>query len=742
MTERENMSSVVWATQSEEGMKVAIPEELAGSGGKYQLWWIPGEGLPEPVNPEPTPDPAAIPDPEYGDRGPGEYVLVVFARSGEPQTIVNLSPGGPEDPVDLGAYLASLRAWEAIAPQEPDERHCLREPQRTHLTSPHGYVTEVRTSYSLTRTPEEIITFHPNVEGLWPGALVSGQTAVNGLLREIGITADKRKPLRITIDNLATKPSELVEKPDTGKVTDAIKEMVRDVSGGYRNQVFTSREAFSDEEIALNFGFSASYAGFTGGTKVSASRKETMNTVVAYLKETAFTASCDTNRLPNDWMNEAFTYRVLEDLKNAGRIGVENPPLVVSSVTYGRILMFTFTSSENITDITAALNFGYNSSIHVDAELELKYKKIIREAQITLISVGGSAKAVHDLLQSRALPDYFKELPSLADYAPMGFVLKTLDTNIPARMSETTAFDEIRYEPAVFDLKLEILGLAQEVTRNYWLKLDGKRGDISHDGTIFPPPTSRHRYAGDGTGAPFRIELFLNRSGTDFHMGDAEFSPDLRRIANQKEYTTEEDVPFAFRSKSLSLKLRLRVTNLAYGNGGGGGARKTDLEKFADLMKRLSATGDPEGFAAVYDSALDFIVYESRVSTANATIMSRQLRDTAYDVWARATKNKAMYHQKIALAHAERYGSDAFAKEFMAGATPADRRDHGLHVLGDLYGLEAATTSGDCTPAVDRVRTGVRAAGLPDDAVRVVTPSAVCHIGGSGLTAVLVIGSH
>ncbi|MGW1283123.1 thiol-activated cytolysin family protein [Streptomyces sp. NPDC002586] len=722
--------------------------DTAASGAqsnKYQLWWIPGEGLPEPVDSQPGTDSALDPattGPEYDDRGPGEYVRVAFTRSGVPERIESVSPGPPEDPVDLGAYLASLRAWDAIAPQQPDEQSRTCEPQHTHLTSPRGYVTEVRTSYSLTRTPEEIITFHPNVEGLWPGALVSGQTAVNGLLREIGITADKRRPVRITIDNLATKPSQLVENPDTGTVTDAIKSMVQDVSGGYRSQVFTSREAFSDEEIALNFGFSASYGGFTGGTKVSASRRETMNTVVAYLKETAFTASCDTNRLPNDWMNDAFTYRVLEDLKKAGRIGVENPPLVVSSVTYGRILMFTFTSSESITDITAALNFGYNSAIKVDAELELKYKKIIREAQISLVSVGGSAKAVHELLQTRSLPDYFKELPSLADYAPMGFVLKTLDTNIPARMSETTAYDEIRYEPAVFDLKLEILGLTEQMTRNYWLKLDGKRGDISHDGSIFPPPTSRHRYAGDGTGDPFCIELFLNRSGTDFHMGDAALRPELHRIANQKEYTSEEDVPFAFRSKPLSLKMRLRVTNMAYGNGGGARTRKTDLEKFADLMKRLSAVRDPEEFGSLYDSALDFVVYESRMSTANATIMSRQLRDTAYDVWARAVKDKLRYHQKVASAHAVQYGSDAFAKEFMAGAAPADRRDHGLHVLGDLYGLEAATTGGDCRPAVDRVKAGVKAAGLPDDAVRVVAADPVCHISGSGNTTVLVIGKH
>ncbi|UQA92051.1 thiol-activated cytolysin family protein [Streptomyces halobius] len=745
MAEHDN-GGPVWAREGDQGLRV-VPEALPATGtgrsatgtGPWELWWIPAEGLPELVS-EGSSGGGEIVDPDYGTRGPGEYVLVSFARSGDPDQVKDVLPGQPKDPVDFGDFLSTLRKWEHIAPQKPDEQRQHGKTQVTHITTDKGYVVEVRKTYSLTRTPGDIITFNPNAEGLWPGALVSGQTAKNGLLREIGITGEQRNPVRITIDNLAAKPSEVVSQPDTGTVTDAIKRMVQGVSGGHRSQVFHMREAFSDEEIALNFGFSASYSGFSSSTKIEASRKQQKNTIVAYLKESAFTASCDTNRLPNAWMNEAFTYQVLEELKKYGRIGVDNPPLVVASVTYGRILMFTFTSSESITDITAALNFGYSGAAQVDAELEAKYKKINREAEINLINIGGSAQPIHDLLQSRKLADYFNQLPSLADYSPMGFVLKTLDTNIPARMSETTTYDDIRYEPARFDLKLEILGLSEPPVRKYWLTLDGKRSYFDEDGSIFPPLEARHRFGAEGEGDPFRVELWRTWNGQDYHMGDAAYVPDLHRIADESEYTVTEELPFAFKTKTLGLKFRLRVTNLAYGNGRGGGARKTDLERFEDILKRLPGVVSREEYRAVYDQALDFIVYESQKSSANTVIMATRLRDKAYDAVANRP-DKAKYHQEVAAANEARYASDAFRKGFMAGTRPADRREHGLHVLAALYNLEAATVPGhDYTAALNHLRAGVRATDLPDGAVRVKTPSAVFVFEGEGATTVLVIG--
>ncbi|MER8105996.1 thiol-activated cytolysin family protein [Kitasatospora sp. NPDC094016] len=597
-----------WVAEGGKG-QIVVPESDVQAGGPWHLWWIPGEGLPEPVDTEAADASAAdgsgggIIDRKYGKRGPGEYVLASFSKSGELTGCKDVLPGPPKAAVDFGEYLRSLRTWQQITPQNPDKKEQLGKTQTTHLTTDKGYVSEVRKSYSLTRTPEDIITFNPNAEGLWPGALVSGQTAKNGLLREIGITGRQRTPVRITIDNLESKPSTLVANPDTGTVTDAIKGMVQGVSGGYRNLVFNMREAFSDEEIALNFGFSASYSGFSGSTKVSASRRQQKNTIVAYLRESAFTASCDTSRLPNDWMNDSFTYQDLEELKKNGRIGVENPPLVVASVTYGRILMFTFTSSESVTEMTAALNFGYSGAGgQVNAELEAKYKKINREAEISLISIGGSAKPVQELLQSRKLEKYFDAFPTLADYSPMGFVLKTLDTNVPARMSETTAYDEIRYEPAVFDLKLEILGVTEEPVRKYWLKLDGRRGDIKPDGSVYPPLEGRHRYSGEGQGDPFKIELYQLWDGIDYHMGDSYFVPDLYQIANRESYSVEQELPFEFSAKSIGLKFRLRVTNLAYGDGGGT-RRKTELGKFEDRSARAPGKGTTRSPAAASRSA-------------------------------------------------------------------------------------------------------------------------------------------
>ena len=47
---------------------------------------------------------------------------------------------------------------------------------------------------------------------------------------------------------------------------------------------------------------------------------------------------------PHDMVTDALTQEELDDLKARGKIGEENPPLYISSMTYGRVLIYKITS--------------------------------------------------------------------------------------------------------------------------------------------------------------------------------------------------------------------------------------------------------------------------------------------------------------------------------------------------------------------------------------------------------------
>jgi hypothetical protein len=125
-----------------------------------------------------------------------------------------------------------------------------------------------------------------------------------------------------------------------------------------------------------------------------------------------------------------------------GAIGPNNPPLYVSSVVYGRMMMFSLTSTASEEDIRATMRAGYESiGGEAETNLSAKQKTILEEGEIQVTSFGGDAEATLAVIRSGDWSQYFTENAPLSSAEPLSYTFRNLaGRGEIARVTETTEY--------------------------------------------------------------------------------------------------------------------------------------------------------------------------------------------------------------------------------------------------------------------------------------------------------------
>ncbi len=406
-------------------------------------------------------------------------------------------------------------------------------------------VKRTKQTYVLTKNPDEIITFNPNINACFPGSIVQSQLAVaRGYLIPAGIDDSDRADLNITVDRL-TGRRETASPPSASSVTAAIGKIVGDDTPGSSDLVYRRTEAYSSVQVALQLGISGSYGGFAASLDVEGKHEETKNTVLVYLRERAFTAFCDTST-PEALFKESFTEDKVTRLVGLEKMGPGNPPLLVNSVVYGRILVFTMTSSSSQTEINASLKASYSAFANVSAEAKAHYQQVLRNSDVSIVGKAVPPEMIKGLLEDGTLNTYFSTKPKYKEYGMIGYTLQTLD-GVPAEMSETVTYDEVVWGEDAGTVTLNITGF-EIPGQSCWSGTVTLDGEVLSFSSAHPASTSRH-FEADGSGEPFHLTDFRSPgSGAVVH-GRWEISPkELKWFTDGKDVASGryETEPFAF----------------------------------------------------------------------------------------------------------------------------------------------------------------------------------------------------
>lgn len=309
------------------------------------------------------------------------------------------------------------------------------------------------TVHNFADTPGDLLTgFGIDQTTIWPGALIQGRSHRDGAGTLLELPIRERAPISVSVSFNNDNNTRLVSDPTNASIGQALGSMIG--SAGLEGTPTASNISFSQEtysseqQAALAFGISARYFGFEANASGSVTSSVSTNIVTAQFKQEMYTAGVTQPATPAEFFSDALTPERLAVFEAAGQIGPDNPPLYVSRVGFGRMMVFSMSAKAEADEIKGALNVAYNGiGVGGSASLSAKQSSILQSSEIRISQIGGEASSAIAAIRSGNLEDYFAdEGTEVRAAAPLWFELKSLTGEV-AYVSEAGTYTETSCVP-------------------------------------------------------------------------------------------------------------------------------------------------------------------------------------------------------------------------------------------------------------------------------------------------------
>ena len=377
--------------------------------------------------------------------------LFVLNQKGEIQRAVTAqtppTPTAPDARANFNNLVLGFPSWSVYSPELPDR-----------LPSPTGAASRAvqqvssnaydctTTPYTITETPDKIVTFNPDANVLWAGALLQGKGYKLGIgsLKELPIR--QRAPLGLSINLQTANNSASVVNPTVETVQAAIGSIIENAQNKAvlpaTSVSYSKTDSYTSEQIALSLGISAKYMGSSAKATFDFKRDASQRTITAIFRETAFTVLVVAPQTPSSYLSNQFSSADLQAQIEQGNLGTDNIPVYVSSITYGRVLMFSLTSSASAQEMSATLDAMYQGgTITAEGNLSASQKRILQNSTIRVATIGGDSDNARRLIASGRLSEYFSKTNALSTYKPVSYEVRNLGDGSIAKLSETTNYN-------------------------------------------------------------------------------------------------------------------------------------------------------------------------------------------------------------------------------------------------------------------------------------------------------------
>lgn len=433
-----------------------------------------------PTAHEPEPRPATS-SPGLSRRAPRLFptffaaaVLVAAACGQDPTSgaTCETDPSLCEEPGPdtTAAYLSNLPSWQAFAQPDTTLRNELNAegdtlPIREEIIDSVlafdadgvsdvmrdvRYVCQAR-PYSISDAPEKITMFDPNRSILYAGAMIQGRSKKElGSLLPLAIA--ERRPVVVSIPDLPTGENSREVVPTQGSVESARGEMIGDaVANDLLTPTTTSFEMetyHSERSFALSANLSGSYLGFEASASGSLARSVAETTVTANFYQKMYTVVVEApveGFFGDDFDNDALAGYITD-----GLIGPDNLPVYVSEIVYGRMMMFSVTSTASESDIRSAMQASYDSFTgSASGGLNTRQQAVLENSKIAITAVGGSGDAVAAMIRSGDWSVYFDAAQSaeLSQAVPLTYTFTNVGDGSIAAVTEATEYSINECQP-------------------------------------------------------------------------------------------------------------------------------------------------------------------------------------------------------------------------------------------------------------------------------------------------------
>jgi hypothetical protein len=414
----------------------------------------------------------------------------------------------PVDPAEVNQFVNALPDW--IPPSDIEEPP-VNLGDEEELEDNQYYRCSV-VEYDLKRNFEDIIAVGANATALKPGMMVQGNGVKGGSLSTIGLA---RSPVSLSINLALDDPSRDVASPNSSTIQDAIASLQRAADDRLGNldvvpaQInFKAESAYSLQQAMLSAGLSIRYNGLVASGSVGGSLKQSSSvkrrTVLVKLMQPMYTISFadDEKAEPADFFAPDLMEADFERQRQLGTMGPGNLPCYVQSVTYGRMVVYSMTTTETTTDdeykLAVQASYGAWSG---SGSVNTRQRELVQNSTVEVQVFGGTQgqglDAIKQALKNGDFSAFLQAAPATTA-VPLSYRINDLKNRQPAVVGDATKFQISECEPvndlqftvsldsiivvdgcdAEVDFDIESWVYVQNPNQNYWL--------LHNSGTRFP----------------------------------------------------------------------------------------------------------------------------------------------------------------------------------------------------------------------------------------------------------------
>jgi thiol-activated cytolysin len=250
--------------------------------------------------------------------------------------------------------------------------------------------------YQCVDTPVEEVRQYDQLLGqlnigdvMYPGAMLRGDSVYAGRLTPITLP---RAPLAFSdsLESLAGGDhSATLDSPSLSSYRNAIGQILSQSLTGSTSARLSSEvdEVNSEKELALALGVDAS-APMVGSIKAGFNFNDSTKRSRYIVKffQLYYTVDVDPPNLPHEFFAPGVT---ADDVSAV--VSESNPPVYVSSIGYGRQVIFTFESDLAKSELEAALQFVYKGGAEISGNTSLTHQEVLSHTHTTAFILGGDA---------------------------------------------------------------------------------------------------------------------------------------------------------------------------------------------------------------------------------------------------------------------------------------------------------------------------------------------------------------
>jgi len=310
--------------------------------------------------------------------------------------------------------------------------------------------TCVQTKYNLQQNFDDIAIIRPMAGIVWPGALVLGnQSLMDGLPQPISLA---RAPIKmiVSLPGMGAAGVREISNPSNSAVQAAVDSSLEwwnanAYQDGYVNASSSSYRlstSYSSQQLALDVGLNVAWATGDVSSQFSYTSTENKKVMMAVYKQAFYSVDVDTPQEPSSVFAESVSLDQVRSTLDTG-----TPPAYISSVVYGRIIMFRMETSMKVTSAELEASFRYAAGYSVDGTLEARYKSILQSSTIEVVTLGGNAEVASEAVSARNAGDLEKIIKGKnAVYSrsnpgvPIAYTVLYLKDNSLAKLGFTTEY--------------------------------------------------------------------------------------------------------------------------------------------------------------------------------------------------------------------------------------------------------------------------------------------------------------